>query len=194
MRQKEPLINSERKLEKVGEADHLLGSFVDNQNYLINESCILFSKEWTSLFNPEEMRLDFSPEHPFSVMFDLKYPKFVDLSDDLNTARVFLGIKDPQKEYQESIEMGVYMGRIYIREIFDVVNIPKEKLIEGVKIVLQVSPNKMSKNCSTILTVLDQSGFEITLLKTNKFLSTDWKGGISPGAHFKSLRIVGVQS
>jgi len=193
MLQKEPLLLPASKSYDSGNGDSQLCSLVDNQNYLLTNLCTSFCKEWPSLFNPEEMRLDVSPEHPFTIIFDFKYPKFVDLTDDLNTAYVFLGIKDPQKEYQESIELGVYMGRLYIKDMFDAVNIPKEKLVEGVKIVLTVCPHKMSRKCTTTLNVLDQAGYKITSIKTNRFLTTDWNGGISTGAHFKSLRIEGIQ-
>ena len=153
-----------------------------------------FVQEWTSLFNIEDKKLEVKTDHPFVVSLDLKYPKFVDVNDDLNIARVFLGIKDQQKGYKESIEMGVYMGRIYIKDIFDVVNIPKSSLINGVKIVLQVSPTNFGKKCRTILSVIDHTGVEISSIKTGKFITTDWSGGISTGAHFKSLRIEGIQS
>ena len=189
MPQKEPLTTSISS----SIADKEGNSLIDNQNYLITDLCTSFYKEWTSLFYVEEMKLDVSPAHPFTLTLDFKYPKFVDLEDDLNIARVFLGIKDQQKEYKESIVMGVYKGRIFIKDIFDVINLPKNNLVEGVKIVLLVCPNKLDKKCSTTLKVLDQSGFELTSIKTNKFWSTDWNGGISTGAHFKSLRIEGIQ-
>ena len=169
-------------------------SFTDNQNYLVNNTTASYFKEWKSLFYDDDIKLDVSTQHPFTITLDLKYPKFVDIEDDLNIARVFLGIKDPQREYQESIELGVYMGRIYIKNLFDLVNIQKDSLVAGVQLVLQVSPNQVNKKCSTVLKVLDKSGCEITQIKTNKFLMTDWIGGISTGAHFKSLHIEGVQT
>jgi hypothetical protein len=137
--------------------------------------------------------LDISVEHPFTLCFDVKYPAFVDLNDNLNTARVFVGIKHPQKEFKESIELGIYMGRLYLNDLFDVVNISKDKLVEGVKIVLEATPGLPNGKCCTILKVVDLEGVEITAIKTRRYLMTDWPGGISTGAHFKSIFIKGIQ-
>jgi len=168
-------------------------SFRDNHHFLLADSTY-FCKEWTSLFYADDMKLDVSCDHAFTITLGLKYPRFVDLEDDLNIARVFLGIKDQQKEYQECIEMGIYMGRIYVKDLFDTIKIDKENLTVGVTLVLNVCPNKYDKKCRTKLMVLDFSGSEIASIKTSRFFTADWTGGISTGAHFKSLRIEGVQS
>jgi hypothetical protein len=152
-----------------------------------------FCKEWKSLFDFEDKSLDISVNYPFTLVFQVKYPAFVDLIDDLNTARVFVGIKHPQKEFKESIELGIYMGRLYLNDLFDVVNIPKDKLVEGVKIVLEAIPGLANGKCCTILKVVDLAGVEITAIRTRRYLMTDWPGGISTGAHFKSIFIKGIQ-
>jgi len=193
MPEKEILVIPDSKLLKKRLLISQHSSLIDDENYLVTDVIKPFCKKWTSLFYADDKKLDVSPQHPFTIILDLKYPKFVDLDDDLNIARVFLGIKDPQREYQESIEMGIEKGRIYIKNLTDLVKIPKETLVEGVQIVLEVLPNEVNKKCSTVLKVLDHTGYEITKIKTNQFLATDWIGGISPGAHFKSLHIEGVQ-
>jgi len=166
---------------------------VDNQNFLKTEAVESFSKEWFSLYDIEKMELKTCLKHPFTIKLTLKYAHFIDPKDDLNIARVFLGIKNQQTEYKKSIEMGLYMGRLYICDIFDFVNIDKQKLVEGIQLVLIVCPSLNGKS-ATLLRAIDLSGNILSEIKTSKFLSADWNGGISVGAHFKSLLIEGVQS
>jgi len=184
-----------REQDKTGKEDFFSETSVlrNDTNCLDAGTAIPLSKKWTDLYHFEDMRFDMSLLHPFTISFDVKYPAFADLDDDLNIARVFVGIKDPQKEYKESIEMGVYLGRIYMKHLFDVVNIPKNKLVEGVQLVLDVLPNLPDGRCTTTFKVIDQSGLEITAIKSRRFLTSDWKGGISTGAHFKSVYINGIQ-
>jgi len=187
------LLLSRPELIEKGNADSVESCAVVSRQHPFADLCSTYYKEWTSLLYAEDMRLEVSSEHPFTITLDLKYPQFVDLTDEMNTARLFVGIKEEQNEYQPSTELGVYMGRLYLKDLFDRVNIPKEKLVAGVKFMLQVCPIYGDTKCVTTLKVLDESGFEITSIKTKKFLKTDWMGGISSGAHFKSLRIEGVQ-
>lgn len=166
---------------------------VDNQNYLMPGQCVPFFKEWKSLYHAEDMVLDLAPEHAFGIVLKLSYAKFMDPEDELSTARLFLGIKNQQKEYKECIELGLYMGRLYIKDLFDVVSIDKEKLVEGIHIVLAVTP-KVNRKSEAVLMALDLSGAVLAKLKTSKILMSDWNGGISPAAHFKSMRIESLTS
>lgn len=193
MPEKEPLSSPKKNMLNKGLVMPDQNSLVDNQNYLVTDQVAPFYKEWLTLFHTEDMKLDVSPNHSFNITLNLKYPEFVDVEDDLNVAKVFVGIKDQQKEYQESIEMGIYMGRLFIKDVFDATSIEREKLVNGVKIVLTVSPRQNGKS-SAQLKVLDQYGLALAIIKTNKFLSTDWNGEISTGAHFKSLSIEGTKS
>jgi hypothetical protein len=185
-------INSE--LNKVTDRGIACDSYRDNKNYLDVVGLVPVVKEWTSLYHQEDKRMDLSVEHPFTISFDIKYPGCADLEDDMDNAKVFMGIKDPQKEFKENIEMGIYMGRIYMSHLFDAVNIPKDILVEGVKLLLAVIPLQSNKKCASTLTVLDSKGNEISSIKTSRFLKTDWKGEISTGIHFKSIRMEGIQS
>ena len=168
-----------------------LNAFIDNSTYL--DSGAKYSCNWETLFDLEEKKLDVSLDHAFSIILSLKYPEFIDLKDDLNTARVILGIKDQQKEYKPSSELGLYLGRLYLNDIFDSVTIEKAKLVEGIWIILEVTPRTHGKTKAKLMAV-DNSGTILTQITTSRYSSSDWKGGISTGAHFKSLRIEGLQS
>jgi len=160
---------------------------------LRSRSAVPFVLEWSSLYDPEKIELRTDINHPFTIKLSMKYPSFVDIQDDLNTAKIFLGIKNPQTEYKNCIEMGVYMGRLFISNVFDSISLPVGKLIEGIKLILTVYPDLKGKS-SALLSAIDQSGKLLSEIKTGKMLSTDWNGDIAIGAHFKSLRIEGVQS
>ena len=166
---------------------------VDNQNFFKTDGSIPFCDEWTSLYDIEKIQLNTSIKHPFTITLLMKYASFIDPADDLNVARVFLGIKNEQIDYRESIGIGLYMGRLYFRDIFDYVSLSKEKLVEGINLVLTVCPTLNGKS-DAILRAIDQTGNILAEIKTSKMLSTDWNGQIAIGAHFKSLRIEGVQS
>jgi len=182
--------NSTYKKELVRKTD----SLVDNQNYyLFTEGFVSFSREWSTVYDVEEIVLDVSTSHPFSIILALQYASFMDPVDDLNVAKIYLGIKDPQKEYKKCIEMGLYMGRLFIKDIFDFESISKEKLVEGIQIILNVIPGSNGKSSATLKAV-DLSGSVISMIKTGKILNSDWNGEISTGAHFKSIRIEGIQS
>ena len=194
MSEKEPLSIQENNIVEEGINITPSNSLTDKQDYLQTDEESVFYQEWPSLFHQQEMNLDLCIEHPYTVSFDVKYPKFADLQDNLDTARIFMGIKDPQKEYQECIEMGIYKGRIYMKDLFDVVNIPLEKLVEGVKLVLDVAPLPLYGKCSSTLKVQDLNGEVISAIKTSRIFKKDWRGGMSPGLHIKSFCIQGIQS
>lgn len=164
--------------------------FADNENYLMTEQFVTFSEEWPELFDNENKKLNVSEQDSFGVVLKLKYAPFIDPRDDLNIATVFLGIKDQQKNYKKSIEIGLYMGRLYINDLFDTVNLDKSNLVEGIYLVLTVEPLANGRSTATLM-ALDLSGFELSRIKTGKIRAADWSGGISTGAHFKSLRIEG---
>jgi hypothetical protein len=165
---------------------------IDNENYLLTEHCVPFCMEWLSLYEAQDIKIDTKEQLPFGVILKLKYPEFADPQDDLNRATAYFGIQESFKEYNEKIEMGLYLGRLYFNKIFDIVNLPKAKLVEGINIVLVVKP-QADENCISTLYALDAEGTELSKIKTNKLLTADWSGGVSIGAHFKSIRIEGFK-
>lgn len=158
---------------------------VDTSTYFTSSEAIKFSEEWMELIGDEYV-MPFISGGPFQITLGLKYAPFMDIEDDLSTARVFAGIKDHCKTYRTCIELGFYMGRLFIDDKFDSISIDKEKLVEGVKLILKVD-QEPDGGSSAVLSILDEDNILLTTLKSNKFLLTDWVGRISPGAHFRSL-------
>lgn len=161
---------------------------VDSVNYLTVSQPLESSKEWLELIDTGSFMLNISKEQPFKVTLGLQYAQFMETEDDLNVAKLILGIKDNHKTYRNCIEMGIYMGRLFIDDKFDAISVNKEKLVGGVKLVLTVHPTENDLS-SAMLSVVDECGLTLACLISKKFAFEDWKGEVSPGAHFKSLLI-----
>lgn len=164
----------------------------DSSNYLIVSQPVESSEEWLKMIDTENFMLDTSTQHPFRITLDLKYAQFMETEDDLNIAKVMLGIKDNHKIYRICVELGVYMGRLFIGDQFDAKSIDKEKLVEGVKLVLMVHPIDNGRSVA-VLNAVSECGLILSSLTSKKITFEDWKGEISPGAHFKSLLIEVIQ-
>jgi len=193
MSENDPLSSPNKKMSADGKIIPNEDSLVDNQNYLVTDQFTPFFKEWKPLLEVEEKIMNVSQDHPFSVSLCLQYAKFIDPEDDLNVAKVYLAIKDQQRAYQKSIEIGVYMGRIFINDMYDFKAIDKDKFVEGVNIVLTVDPMRKGRRLTTLRAV-SKAGETMRILQTTQYLSLDWNGGISTGAHFKSISIEGMQA
>ena len=165
----------------------------DNENYIVNCLPVNYCIEWPTLYHFEGIEPEIAVDYPFVVTADLKYPAFIDVNDDLNIARLFVGIKENYKDYREPMEIGLYMGRLYIRDFFDSKTIAKENLVAGIKLVLTVIP-QLNGKCKSQLEAIDQSGSVLSMIRTSKYLSVDWKGRVSTGAHIKTLKIEGTKS
>lgn len=165
----------------------------DSSNYLTASQPVEFSEEWLELIDTENFMLDISTEQPFKITLSLQYAQFMEAKDDLNIAKVILGIQDNHKTYRNCIEFGIYMGRLFIEDKFDAVSVDKEYLVEGVRLVLTVHPMENGKS-SAVLNVISECGLVLSSLISKKFAFADWKGEISPGAHFKSLIVEDVQN
>lgn len=160
----------------------------DSSNYLTVSQPVEYSKKWLELIDTPGFMLDISTEQPFRITLGLQYAQFMKAEDDLNIAKVILGIKDNNKTYRDCIEFGLYMGRLFIGDLFDSLAVSKEKLVEGVDLVLTVHPVANGKSFA-MLSAISESGSTLSSLISKKFAFEDWKGEVSPGAHFKSLLI-----
>lgn len=164
------------------------GINTDSSNYLTVSQPLDSSKEWLELIDAGSFMLDISKEQPFKITLGLKYAQFMEAEDDLNIAKVILGIKDNHKIYRTCIEFGIYMGRLFIDDKFDAISISKEKLVEGLSLVLTVYPQENGRSSAT-LSARSECGFISSSLISKKFAFKDWVGEVSPGAHFKSILI-----
>lgn len=164
----------------------------ENANFLANRNMVAYCKEWNILYDAEDIKFEVSENHPFGIVLKMKYAAFIDPVDEINISKFFLGIKLPEKLYRESIEMGLYMGRLYLNHVFDAITIPRWQLIEGIHMVLTVEPQPNGFS-EAILTALDLTGAVISKIRNPNILNADWKGGIAIGAHYKTLRIEGFR-
>lgn len=164
-----------------------------NLNYFTTSDSGEFYEEWLELIDTKIFMVDIATEQPFKITLSLQYAQFMEAEDDLNIAKVILGIQDNHKTYRNCIEFGIYMGRLFIEDKFDAVSVDKEYLVEGVRLVLTVHPMENGKS-SAVLNVVSECGLVLSSLISKKFAFADWKGEISPGAHFKSLIVEDVQN
>jgi hypothetical protein len=192
MSDKEYNKHPERRGPEYGSFQEGEDELVDNQNYLVTELYEPFCIEWDSLYERTKMELDVPQDTPFCVVLQLKYAEFIDPLDDLNRASFYMGINDPQTNYKERVEFGLYMGRLYFNTIFDIVNLKKEELTEGISIMLTVKSGLENRSCVTLI-AFDNEGAELSKMKISKMLNTDWNGKMSTGAHIKSVRIEGFK-
>lgn len=164
----------------------------DSSNYLTVSQSAESAKEWLKLIDTGNFMLDTSTEQPFRITLGLQYSQFMEAEDDLNIAKVILGIQDNYKTYRNCIEFGIYMGRLFIEDKFDAISVSNEYLVEGVRLVLTVHPIENGRS-SAVLNVITEYGLILTSLISKKFAFEDWKGEVSPGAHFKSLLIESIR-
>jgi hypothetical protein len=193
MSEKEYNNHPERKEPEYGSFQDGENDLVDNQNYLVTELYEPFCIEWDSLYEQKKMELEVPLDTPFCVVLHLKYAECIDPLDDLNKASFYMHIKDIQTNYKERVEFGLYMGRLYFNKVFDVVNLNKEVLTEGISIMLTVKPGLENSSCVTLI-AFDQEGTELSKMKIGKMVNTAWNGRMSPGAHIKSVRIEGFKT
>lgn len=169
----------------------IVSTLIDNQNYLEIQRPTQFHEEWLDLLTAkkEDMVIDFSVNNPFNMVMGIKYAPFMDIEDDLNVARIIFGIKDKHRDYRNcSIGLGIYMGRLFIGDIFDGTSIPKDKLVNGIHLIFTAGELDNGK-CLVNLKAVDHHGLTLASLKSNSYSANEWEGIVSPGAHIKFLRI-----
>lgn len=171
--------------------DQLLESLIDNPKYFENYSSVPFLKSWTSLYDHEPMEINPCLSHSFKVVIGVQFEPYMDLDEDSSFTKVYLGVRDDEWEYRKkNIEFGIHRGCLFVNELYSDFKIRKEDFVEGVELVLNVSPT-INNVCRVKLTAVDQRGKVLTDLISNR-CESDWRGRISPGPHFKYLNVEGV--
>ena len=175
-------------------AFHRKNSFSDKEAYLVIPQTGRFYREWPTLLRFENMMQELSIDHPINATLSLKYPEFADPDDDLNIAQVVLDLQDPKNGCSlQQIEMGLLKGRLFIGDSTDQTQIGKADLINGIQLKIAIVPTQDHK-ISIGLSALNEEGDSIAIFEVEQSLiAPNVIGGISPGAHFKSMSIEGVR-
>lgn len=174
-------------------AFHRKNSFSDKEAYLVIPQTGRFYREWPTLLRFENMMQELSVNYPINATLTLKYPDFADPDDDLNIAKVVLDLQDPKSgRCLQQIEMGLLKGRLFIGDITDDAIITKSDLVNGIQLKIGIVPMKDDKICIDV-SALTEEGVTLAGFKLYQSISPNVIGGISPGAHFKSMSIEGVR-
>lgn len=153
-----------------------------------DESRVVFM-EWDNLMQGAKLPLNVSPEYSFTVTMNLKYPAKAELNEPGLHSGLQLGIKENPND---SIQLGIDNGRLFLGAEIDQRIIDAEKLTEGIQLILIVSPLTAGGTYAKLKAVA-QSGLTLSAIKSKEFTISSWIGGIIPGEYFSALKIEGRQ-
>ena len=170
----------------------LLTSLSASKTYHHGSPMVPFKKEWPNLIHAENLTLSVCTAHLFKITSGLRYPHFLDLDDDLYVTRIYLGVRDNTWEYRKKhIELGIHKGYLFINDLRDFERISAEDLINGIELILTVKPGENGRS-QVLLSAVNENGSILSQISSDRCLAADWNGRISPGAHFKYIRIEGI--
>lgn len=153
--------------------------------HLRTDESILFSKEWTMEELKGPLLLEVSTSYSFTLILNLHF----DPAGSYNSG-LLMGTKERGAGTEQDIHLGIQEGYLFIAGQQNLSVISKEKLQEGIQLILTVNPLANGGTYAKLKAV-DRYGMTQAVLKSKQFTAMDWMGNLQTGVYTTTLRLEG---
>lgn len=170
---------------------------LETPSYLLFDKTEYSSQEWNAVPEEEIFTTVHSAQYAFTVTFEAKSTDQIVPSGQKPILTLYLGIKDNQEtKGMGGIPVGLNAsGNLFIGNQYSERLIETKHLLEGIQLVVEVSPQGNGGSYAKIK-IVDRCGLTLSVLKSNAYSILEWTGNISckgfePPLCFNLLRIEG---
>lgn len=158
---------------------------IDVPSYLKTESTTFVVQEYQDVVLNTVISTHISADYAFSISWST-------LASATRATSLRLGLNADVVPEHSGIDLGLYPnGRLYIGDTIDKRELSEEKLKEGFRLKLDVTP-QAGKSTYAKLSLTDSAGLALSIVKTKQYATSEWEGNIVIlGQELKDLRIEG---